>query len=250
MKVAVICLVHNEERLLPYFLSHYLDQVDTVFLIDGESTDDTLRIAARYPRVEVSTLRTGGKMDNQLMHDAKLEKRLECVGKYDYVIYVDTDEFVVPKSGRTLRAELETPPHDDLYGTDGFDMVRRPEDPPLSPYRPLMEQFRWGAQNYEWLSKTIILRPESAARHHPGMHLLSNIPDAPYKDPTRTRFYLLHYRAIDEELYVQRHLDKARRRSPNDLARGFAIHCISEDEAVYRERFQAEVTSPNIRQVI
>ena len=65
MKVAVICAIYNEEILLPQFLDYYSPQVDTVFLIDNESTDRSRFIACSYPNVVVSSYSSDGKFSDQ-----------------------------------------------------------------------------------------------------------------------------------------------------------------------------------------
>ena len=44
----------NEEKLLPFTLDYYSSFCDTIHLLDNHSSDDSLKIAATYPKVKVT----------------------------------------------------------------------------------------------------------------------------------------------------------------------------------------------------
>ena len=51
MTIHVYNIVHNEEFLLPYYLRHYEQFADKIFIFDDESTDRTAEIAKAHPKV-------------------------------------------------------------------------------------------------------------------------------------------------------------------------------------------------------
>jgi glycosyltransferase involved in cell wall biosynthesis len=210
-RLAVITMVYNEDVLLPQFLRHYSPQVDAVFLLDNESDDGSIAAAADYPNVEVSTVRTNGQLNDGIQMAAKMDVKEACVGKYDYVLLVDADEFVVPKSSGTLREAFSALREKEVFGTHGFNMFRGALEGVYDPAVPLLHQRQWGTESAEEYSKPIIVRPGSPATFSTGFHRLNDRDNDSLKPPSPTHFFLLHYTGIDEDLFVRRCLSRTRR---------------------------------------
>src|SRR3990172_7964315 len=158
LKLAVITSVYNESDLLYQFLRHYTDQVDTIFVLDNESTDGSTSMCHNFPNVELSSYATGGKFDDKKKHATVLEKGKACAGSYDYVIYIDSDEFIVPKNSLSIRDTIECSGKKDIYGTEGWNIYEYPDDKPYDPTQPVLSQRQRGVPN-EWYSKPCIVRP-------------------------------------------------------------------------------------------
>jgi len=150
MRLAAICPVYNEEDLLPHFLDFYCRQVDTVLLLDNESTDRTAELARGRANVVVSTFNTENTFNDRMQHEELVKRRGECVGVYDYVLIVDCDEFVLPKGGGTLKECIERQSPADAYGTHGFRMIQGPGEGQYNPSVGLLEQRRWGWKAPGW----------------------------------------------------------------------------------------------------
>jgi hypothetical protein len=199
LRVAVITVVHNEEDLILPFLDHYRSQgVDTVFVIDNESTDRTVDFARQVPNVVLSKLETGGSGDELVRYSAFNRSRAACIGQYDYVILVDADEFLVPKEG-WLKDTLAQYPDHDVFGSTGFEVVLGPNEGPYDPSRPILGQRGWGVLNPE-KDKPIVLRPEAPVRLAIGMARI----DGPVRLPPVAPFWLYHFAGCDERLYFKR----------------------------------------------
>jgi len=250
MKLAVICSVYNEEALLPQFLDYYSPQVDTVFLLDNESTDATRLIAMRYPNVEVSSYGSGGKFSDLALSEAYDRKRAECAGRFDYVILADCDEFVVPKFGASLAEAVQaaTPQlgsglYAEFFWTQGFNMWASPEEAAFDPSRSILTQRRTGIPSPIY-SKPCVIRPESPLKYEHGRH---NFRWHDGLKPTSfdfARFFLLHYIGFDEEVYVRRALDRTSRFSEENVQMRTSVQYLDQTEESYRENFRANATSP------
>jgi glycosyltransferase involved in cell wall biosynthesis len=243
LRLAVISPMYNEEVLVGQFLNHYAPQVDTVFLMDNESTDSSVKIALQYPNVQVSTFRSGGQYNDSALTAAKLGKKRECVGLYDYVLLVDIDEFVVPKQGGTIRHTMEGMKQAEIYGTHGYNMFKRPEEPRYDPDCPLLIQRHWGIESIAHYSKPIIIRPESTATYCNGFHDVIDRNNALLKTPEHARFYLLHFIGVDEDLFVERAMARSLRMSADNLKNGWSCHYFDRDKEVYRQWFRRESMS-------
>lgn len=206
MKIATITAVYNEEDLLPQFIRHYDGQgVDRFFILDNESTDRTVEIASKNPKVELSAFVTPGVGFDGPKHHAVMRKMVALAGHFDLVILVDADEFIVPRNQGTIRSVIEgLPSRYDLYPTEGYVMVQVKEDPEYDPNVPLTAQQKHGFFERIY-SKPAIVNPASYAVFSMGIHSVSGIPSA------RTApgyFKLLHYAAPSEAIYVKRRLQK------------------------------------------
>jgi hypothetical protein len=245
IKLAVITMVYNEEVLLRQFLAYYCAQVDDVYLLDNESTDASMQEASLYPHVQVSTVHTNSQLADRIQFKAKLDKKKECIGQYDYVLLVDVDEFVVPKAGGTLKSTLSRLPKKEAFGTHGYNMFKKPWEPPYEPGTPLLNQRQWGIEEIPYYSKPIIIAPESTASYSMGFHRFTNRDNAPLKPPAATEFYLLHYTGIDEDFFVKRSLLRTHRMSQDNLKNNWGFQYYGGTEDLFRSHFRKAASDPS-----
>jgi GT2 family glycosyltransferase len=234
LRVAVITIAHNEEDFIVPFLEHYFGLgVDTVFLVNNECTDQTVSRARRYANVIVTDLDSDGQLDDELRTATFERCRAACAGQYDFVIVVDADEFLVPKEGG-LKACLGRHRTEPVLGSEGYEVIQRPDEPPYDPAVPLLSQRRWGFVSSSY-NKPAVLRPDSEARLLVGQHCL--LGPQPY--PAVSPFYLLHLAAFDEAVFFKRRRQMVARQGARNIERGYGAHYTSPTEADLRRRWQA-----------
>jgi len=255
VKVAVICAIYNEEILLPQFLDYYSPQVDTVFLVDNESTDRSRFIACSYPNVVVSSYSSDGKFSDAALSEAYDRKRKECAGKFDFVILADCDEFVVPKSGLSIVDELERAQPNQSMGlmheffwTHGWNMWPRPGEGAYNPGRPLLEQRTTGIESRTY-SKPCIIRPESLLEYEHGRHSFRGKDSWKPEKFDDARFYFLHYIGFDEEIYAKRGMERTTRFSEFNIKNKTSVQYLDKTEESYRETFRANSSDPKLVEV-
>lgn len=213
--LAAITAVYNEADFLPQFLAHYGQECDHLFVLDNESDppastmvdEAVMDCMGGCSKIEVEIFKTGGKFDTRKKQQALLEKKRQCVGKFDYVLILDCDEFVVAKDGRPIKESLGDRP---IYGTHGINMYGYPDDPPYNPGLPLFHQRRRGIENRHY-SKPIIVRPEYPVTYSQGCHYVVGEQYPQVCPPEAALFYLLHYRGFDEEIFVRRSMERPKR---------------------------------------
>ena len=104
MKIVAILQAYNEQRFIGGCLDHLAEQGIAAYLIDNESTDDTLAIAERRlgrNLVGIETLPRDGHfaLRKQLARKEELAQSLDA----DWLIHLDADEFrVAPQPRRSL----------------------------------------------------------------------------------------------------------------------------------------------------
>jgi hypothetical protein len=243
IRLAVICIVHNEEDFIVPFLEHYLGQgASAVVVVNNDCTDRTLELARRYSHVTVSDLDSGDALDDVLRTAAFQQQRQACAGRFDYVILADCDEFLVAKEGGTLQEALARHQGPEVLGCAGWQVVQRPDEPPLALTRPLLPQRGWGFPDRRY-DKPVVLRPAGAARLAPGQHYLAG--RAPY--PAVCPFYLLHLAGADERLFLKRRLQMTARQGLANLQRGLSTEHTCQSEADIRRRFRAMQQHPQMQ---
>jgi glycosyltransferase involved in cell wall biosynthesis len=108
LKIVAILQTYNEQRFIGGCLDHLADQGISAYLVDNESTDDTVAIAeSRLARnlVGIETLPRDGHfaLRRQLARKEELAQTLDA----DWLIHLDADEFrVAPEPRRTLAQAL------------------------------------------------------------------------------------------------------------------------------------------------
>jgi glycosyltransferase involved in cell wall biosynthesis len=90
MKIEVFMVSHNEEFMIPYVMRHY-SRFAEVTILENNSTDRTVEIA-RSLGAKVIELDIPDNKDNKTIIDIKNECWKDS--KADWVIVVDTDEFI------------------------------------------------------------------------------------------------------------------------------------------------------------
>jgi glycosyltransferase involved in cell wall biosynthesis len=108
VRVIAVVATYNERRFIGGFIEHCVRQGVGVYVIDNESTDDTVEIARRYDGrglVGLESLPRAGVFDlgAQLRRKAEVCAELEA----DWFIHADADERRLPRrSDTTLAAAL------------------------------------------------------------------------------------------------------------------------------------------------
>lgn len=199
MEILVVVPVYNEEALLPHFLSHYGRWADRILVLDNGSTDGTVEIARRHPKVDVRTFLTDGYDEMSVLRALELAGR-EARGRYDWVAYPDADEFLLTVPPRRERPYLEETAAQVVLAR-GFCLVHAPGEPALDLSRDLLSQRRFGYPSAAY-SKPVFVRPEVDLRFQPGKHGIQ--ADSPWRMEDPAFLHLIHAEMIDWDLWVYR----------------------------------------------
>lgn len=108
IKIGIVTMAYNEERILPYFLRHY-SYVDRIHVLyETDSTDRTREILEAAPNVEIQDIHIEGglvdeekvKLVNQAIRD------IGMLDEIDWIYVLDPDEFIYPEGHEDPRKFL------------------------------------------------------------------------------------------------------------------------------------------------
>ena len=185
-KLAIVTLVRNEKFFLPRWLEYYGRAGADLYVLDHESDDgstdrlppEVFKIPVSHPECERAAwmLRTVQDVMRKLLSEG-----------YKRVIYAEVDEFLVPDPSRweDLKEFLDLTPH-TFVGAQGWNVVFRPGDPPLSPEGKLLEGRCWKREPVYDMTLVAAQVPNWKI----GRHGLEDRPNDPY---VGLRLVHLHY---------------------------------------------------------
>jgi hypothetical protein len=164
----VYTMTWNEEYMLPYFLRHYEQFADRIFVIDDESTDATRDIAAAHPKVEVLPCPFSGLQEILKARTFSRIYRGISRGVADWVIVVDCDEFIYhPRLLEVLAEQKATGAH--IIKPDRGWMLGARETPQTTGQ--LYDSCTLGFPKRAY-AKPVIFNPSADVWFTPGQHFV------------------------------------------------------------------------------
>jgi glycosyltransferase involved in cell wall biosynthesis len=226
MKIHVYTTVRNEKYMIEYFLRHYRDIADEIFVWDDESTDGTREILNGAPNVHVFTPTVHG-IDNQYFSDLFSEEyRKRSRGVADWVMVVDVDEFIYQGDLRGYLRYLRTECSMPFIFAQGWNMIS--EEPPYGDYQ-IYDQVRTGV--LDRMYNRAIFDPNLDIRIGIGNHEYYIMNDGAYlpipqyeQDVRLTGIKCLHMRYLGEEFVKERHKNQFSRLTERNKANGWGVH--------------------------
>jgi len=210
----------NEELMLPFMFRHYAPWVERFVIYDSDSTDGSLELLRRSPKVEVRRL--------PLTHPDSIIRSLqhlhntcwkESRGAADWVIVADVDEFLY---------------HPDFFGYLSRCKKRGVTCVPALGYEMVAERFpapgdalaatiRHGIA-HGMMSKLRLFDPNAVVETNlgPGGHAAAPTGKVVY--PKRDELLLLHYKSLGFDYLRRRFAMLETTRRAGDVANNWSYH--------------------------
>jgi hypothetical protein len=221
--VALCCRIRDEARYLTEFVEYYLAAgVDHFFFYEKLSLDDFAQVLAPYIRRGQVTL-CADWPHVPVSPAAEQDCILKCIGRFKWVGFIDADEFVVVKDGRSIEEFLSgylgypaVALHWRMFGSNGHKT--RPAGPVIGEYTR-----RESLPNRH---VKCFVQPEQAARYrnshswfYLGMRCAVNelkraVIGSISQPPTAEHAWINHYHHKSDQDYFE----KAARKSVLDTA--------------------------------
>jgi glycosyltransferase involved in cell wall biosynthesis len=241
-------MMKNERTILPYFIQHYRRIAERIVIADNESTDSTASFAWSLG-AEVEEVKTDGRFSGTTLRDWKNERWKESIGKADYVIVCDADEFLWHPNLEWL---LETQKRNGvtLPRVRGFEMVS--EKFPTTPGQ-IYEEVKHGFREARF-DKHIIFDPnELEINYDYGAH--HAYPQGNVKlSHLHSTYLLLHFRFVGRERFMRKYgekeFDPADPEDLNGTVKWFGVDLKAEDHAWVEKAWNRNLGREYMRQVV
>ncbi len=201
MKIDIYSNMYNEKEILPFWLRHYETFADRIFVWDGGSTDGTLEMLKKHPKVILLPRDQRGHDDNYYVNKLYPQYKEHSRGVSDWVIVVDADEFIYhPKIREILENFLKIGV--EIVQCGGYAMIS--DEIPVTD-KQIYEVIKMGVGSYsdtKWtihLSKVDVLYRKG--RHSTPFNFRGNYVNSRYR---YHGIKLLHYRYLGEKYIRER----------------------------------------------
>lgn len=223
MKIWVYTLCYNESHFVGNFLTAYKD-AECIIVYNNNSTDNSCELLKYDPRVEIRYFDTGGEIRDDHYLAIKNNCWKEARGKADWVIVVDFDEIFTrfPEMDLNLQKAKDY----TIIKPMGFNMISK--DAPLyTDDHP----WRWSQRGtrHEPADKPCCFRPElQEINFAVGAHTASPVGDVRILDSKD--YALLHYKAWNYDLYMQKAAEYKKRLSLINKKMGWGFQYQNTEE--------------------
>jgi len=205
VKIDVYTNVHNEEQILPYYLRHYEQFVDRIFIWEDESTDRSREILQAHPKVILLEPSVHGADDRIWCGYNYKQYRMLSRGVADWVMLADADEFIYHPNLLQVLEELSK--DTVIIKCEGWEMM---SDHLPTDGGQIYDEIKTGALN-GWNSKQVIFKPELNVFHWPGKHKVPRVEPFGAKRVSNTGIKLLHYRYLGEDYWYEKNRHRRER---------------------------------------
>jgi Glycosyl transferase family 2 len=246
MNIHLYALCWNDAKMLGFFFRHYDRFVTKYVIFDDGSTDESIDILSRHPRVSIRRMPEG--MDSFSTDNAVAvwdHCWKESRGRADWVIVGEIDEHL---DHHDLPSYLHNCAVDGITIVPalGYQMISR-EFP--SPKALLRNDHTVGAP-WPGMSKLSIFNPDAIRETNFGAGRHSATPTGRVYAPERDEVLNLHYKYLSIEHVFERNQQLAARLGSEDIRRGRAhkwrwdMDALAEDWAAF-ETASVDLAAPD-----
>jgi hypothetical protein len=265
MKIEIITMWYNEQFLAPFFLNHYSWADKIHIIIDADTNDQTRDIAKQYPNVHLEEFAFPDMMDD-LLKVKKINEKYKSLKSADYVIVVDSDEFIFCNNPEDPVRDHIMATSKDVYFVNLWQIYKNKYDLPLNSELAVYQQRRHGdpriLDSFNILYvKPIIVKGGKEINWMPGNHqLICNNKVLCWKDRDFPLFTSLnvttkrdemlqgaHWRLVDlEQTIIRRINNRKERQSQSNLRTGLTYHYHKITEAEIIQEYESHMSDPEI----
>lgn len=238
MKIAVITCWWNEEKLAKLFLKAH-SYADKIFVIlDTEVTDRSREILKTDPRVVIEPITMPAGFDDGLKIAAINVKMHSLVGQFDWVVAVDSDEFICDD----IRLKLENAGRADVFKLKLWEIYRHHSESDFDPDGDPSQRKHGTPPRSDYI-KPCIIRPSLNKHWSVGCH---SIVGYDMRRSSRTSIFGTHWHHADLVVVSQRSADRRQRLSENNIAKNWGRNMLNETDQVVRDRCESSLNCPPI----
>ena len=227
MRVDLYTILRNEEKILPYYLRHYSQFVDKIFVFDDDSTDRTKEILSQNSKVTILKPEMHGIDDHYFRSLYATAFRTRSKGAADWVICVDADEIIYHPDILSILQKCKN---------EGFSIIKCEGWTMFSDSFPqngdqIYDEIKTGVPDV-WQGKPVILSPEINIKFHYGRHNVYLLEEG-LRIAESTGIKLLHYRYLGDQYCEERHLNNTERLSEKNRRGKLGRHNFKDSNYIH-----------------
>ncbi len=208
-KIHLYTFCYNEEKIIPYFLRHYLRFVEKIIVLDNYSNDASASLFKAHKNIFVTRYDTNNEYREDIKQNLSNKIWKKSRGHADFVILCHIDEFLYHPHLSEILVMMKEKGHTVLKPI-GYDMISRSF--PTSG-QDIYAEINEGKRD-RMFDKIVLFDPNAIkeTNYYPGAH--AAIPEGKvkvYKDDPDLK--LLHYRYLGLEYILDKHKNRAERMS-------------------------------------
>jgi glycosyltransferase involved in cell wall biosynthesis len=218
-------MCYNEEVLMPYFLRHYSQLADKIFVFDNHSTDKTPSIVEANPKTSRIIYGDPNKLYDSDLIRMKNEEYKNSRGSADWVIIVDIDEFIYHPNLIVLLEDYKNAGI-TLPKVSGYDMVG---DNYLNSDRQIYDEVKYGVPASMYC-KRAVFNPLIDIKYVVGAHKC--YPHGKVVESKSPDIKLLHYRFLCKDFFIKSMEKRVIRLSDENTKRGWGFISLSPEDTI------------------
>ena len=201
-KCCIFTIVKNERIFLPIWLKYYSKYFtgEDIYIIDHEPDDGSIEECLH--KYKFKTIRFCHKTyDNIWKINVANQIQRDLLSNYEYVLYADADEIIVPNPGRYKDLkEYIFKCNKNYVGVTSFEVIHLKEkESPIDLCKPILEQRKYWYRKGVSYDKTLLSK--QPLKWTPGFHEAKNI-EKYYRDKD---LWMIHLHKMDYELCWEKH---------------------------------------------
>ncbi len=254
MRIFPLCMVYNEEKILPFFLRHYEHLPEIHVLFETDSDDRSHEILTAHPKVKIWPIHIPDGI-NDIAKVRLVNTFIHRLNYADWLYVVDSDEFIFPakKEDDAYFLARQEAAGANVVMAFMYQVYRHETDADLDPTKPPVPQRMHGDPelfstkqeknrdcNAHYI-KPIVIKPASGIQFSPGNHL---IVDSAQIELSGEEYIGAHWQMADPELALDRRLKRRARMSESNKRFAMGFQHWDVDENYIRKECRCRATSP------
>ncbi|HHP7242332.1 MAG TPA: glycosyltransferase family 2 protein [Cyclobacteriaceae bacterium] len=209
LKIHLYTFCYNEERIIPYFLSHYLSFVEKIIVLDNHSSDASVALFQKHRNIFIKRYNSNNQYREDIKQNLSNSIWKKSRGYADFVIVCDIDEILYHPRLSVILSTMKNKGYTVLKPY-GFDMISN--NFPTTK-KNIYDEIKEGKRD-RMFDKIALFNPDAIkeTNYYPGAH--AAIPEGKVKiyknDP---ELKLLHYRYLGIDYILDKHKSRAERMS-------------------------------------
>ena len=200
MKILAFTMWQNDLVGLDLWLKYYRKQFDEVFIICFGTNPNY------FPELEKRNLKYitfGANLEEpQTANQMLREKQNEFLKDYDWVLYCNLDEFLIPNPRKYKNIkDLIRHTKKDWIASECFEVIHVEGEPPIEFSKPYLKQRKFWVKNPN-MNKILLSRVPLSWNN--GQHQIDGIEAETSKGYHNTGLYLIHIKHADPNPYQPR----------------------------------------------